>query len=415
MYAYAIFRKAIEWAFDMNREPVPKLSPWPFQYNAALMVRHDLENYGSEITNIEASALVEFTNGVKGEYYFCTGTLREEVPDTNSAIAGLRRAVSNYGATIGSHNGGLRNPINPSLVLPNYEYWHWGPDEALNSDVTALGYPNGKSYAFTSISNSFIDLETWLSGTPNFGRSFVGCYFNATREDSYDVLNRLGNKTVGDQKLSPFPHWTVSTRTSGLRYPMLTLPVSDWFVGTQVSQALENGHTADTLHNAIDFYYGMGALVNLYSHTLSTGQGGAGALTPEYITYSMNTNVHPRLWPANAGAIYGWWLQRSNAQVSATFSTNGTQFITTLGISGATDPTTCVEVVVPVSYSFLNLAVFTNGVRLSAGSRRSPGHCACSSFYSAAHRRKLIVFPGPFDLVPPCNQACTRVQMPVFH
>ena len=117
----------------MNREPVPKLSAWPFQYNAALMVRHDLENYGSEITNIEASAFVEFTNGVKGEYYFCTGTLREEVPDTNSAIAGLRRAVTNYGATIGSHNGGLRNPNNPGLVMPNYDYWHWGPDEALNS------------------------------------------------------------------------------------------------------------------------------------------------------------------------------------------------------------------------------------------------------------------------------------------
>ena len=106
---------------------------------------------------------------------------------------------------------------------------------------------------------------------------------------------------------------------------------------------------------------------------LSTGQGGAGALTPEYITYSMNTNLHPRLWPANAGAIYGWWLQRSNAQVSATFSTNGTQSITTLGISGATDPTTCVEVVVPVSYSFLNLAVFTNGVAAAPGAYRTTG------------------------------------------
>ena len=76
---------------------------------------------------------------------------------TNAIIAGLRQAVTNYGATIGPHNGGLKNPNNPNLVRGDYDYWHWGPDEAL--DVTPTGYASGKAYALASISNSFQDVE----------------------------------------------------------------------------------------------------------------------------------------------------------------------------------------------------------------------------------------------------------------
>jgi hypothetical protein len=362
MYAYAIFRKSIEMAFDLQRVPIPKVSPWQFQYNAAFSVRHDLENYTNLIANIAASAQVEFNNGAKGDYYFCTGALREEIGDTNAAIAGLRSAVTNYKATIGSHNGGLRNPNNPALTLHNYDYWHWGPDEALNADVSGSGYANGKAYAFNSISNSFLDLELWLSGVPNFGRTYAGCYFNATREDSYDIVNALGAKTVGDQKLSPFPHWTVSTRTPGMRYPMLTIPVSDWFVGTQVAQAMEFGHSVVSVRAAVDFYYSLGALINVYSHSLSSGDGGAGEMPADYVSYGMNTNLHPRVWAINAGDLYNWWLQRSNAQISATFTTNGSQSVTLLTVSGATDASTSVELMVPTSYYFQNLTVLTNGV-----------------------------------------------------
>jgi len=56
-YAYVIFRRAIEWAFDAATLPVPKISPWPYQYDAAFMVRHDLENFTNEVANIEASAV----------------------------------------------------------------------------------------------------------------------------------------------------------------------------------------------------------------------------------------------------------------------------------------------------------------------------------------------------------------------
>ncbi|HWI59916.1 MAG TPA: hypothetical protein VNZ22_21985, partial [Bacillota bacterium] len=240
MYAYGIMRKAIEWAFESARQPIPKLSPWPYPYDAAFMVRHDLENYSNSIAGIEASARFEYTNGAKGEYYFCTGTLREDMAgafDTKAVIDGLRRAVSQYEATIGPHNGGLKNPRNPSLVRGDYQYWHWGPDEAL--DVLPTNYPSGKAYALTSISNSFLDIESWLAGLTNGQRAWASCYFNSTREDSLDILDQLGVDTVGEEKLTPFPHWTLSTSQSGKRYPFLNVPVSDWFINGAVAQSLE--------------------------------------------------------------------------------------------------------------------------------------------------------------------------------
>jgi hypothetical protein len=380
MYAYVIFRRAIEWAFESANLPLPKLSPWPYQYDAAFMIRHDLENFTNEIAAIEASAQVEFTNGAKGDYFFCTGTLRDDASltyKTNNLVTSLRRAVTNYGATIGPHNGGLKNPNNPSLVRGQYDYWHWGPDEAL--DVTPPGYPSGKAYASASISNSFRDVESWLAGITNGLRSWVGCYFNATREDSYDLQAQLGVKIAGDQKLTPFPHWTVSTLTPGKRYSFLTEPVSDWFVGGLVAQSLEPWHppgvqNSATLHAGIDFYYNLGALINFYSHTLSTGLGDAGPLVPDYLTYSLNTNLHPRIWSANAASIYQWWLARSNAQITVSCATNGNQTIVSFAISGATDPKTSVELLVPGTNAVCTVQVYTNGTVASTNGYRLNGN-----------------------------------------
>ena len=379
MYAYVIVRRAIEWAFESSQLPVTRLSPWPYQYDAAWMIRHDLENFTNEIAALEASAQVEFTNGARGDYYFCTGTLRDDAAPTynvNTLIAGLRRAVTNYGATIGPHNGGLKNPNNPSLVRGQYDYWHWGPDEAL--DVTPAGYPSGKAYASASISNSFRDVELWLSGITNGIRGWVGCYFNATREDSYDLQAQLGIKIAGDQKLTPFPHWTLSTVTPGKRYAMLSEPVSDWFVGGLVAQSLEPWHypgvqTSQTMHDGVDFYYNLGALINFYSHTLSTGLGDAGQLVPDYITYSLNTNIHPRLWSANATSVYQWWLARSNAQVGFTFATNNYQSLINVSVKGATDPNTSVEVLVPGTNPVCTVQVWTNGNLAAQDSYRVNG------------------------------------------
>ncbi|HWH70944.1 MAG TPA: hypothetical protein VNT26_16260, partial [Candidatus Sulfotelmatobacter sp.] len=377
MYAYVIFRKAIEWAFESAMLPLPRLSPWPYAYDAAFMVRHDLENYPDSVANIEASAQYENARGAKGDYYFCTGTLREDmvgIYNTAAVIESLRRAVANYDAVIGPHNGGLRNPNNPSLGHGSYDYWHWGPDEAL--DVTPSGYASGKAYAQASIASAFQDIEYWLAGVTSGTRAWVAPYFNATREDSYDLQSQLNIRITGDQKLTPFPHWTLSTRTAGKRYASLSEPVSDWFVGGLVAQSLEPWHppgvqTVQTLRSAIDFYYNLGALINFYSHTLSTGQGDAGQLASEYVTYSMNRTLHPRLWAGNAEDIYQWWLKRSDAQVNVSYYTNGALSVLRVDTSGAKDSGTALEFLLPGTSD--GLRVMTNNVMAAGNSYRING------------------------------------------
>ncbi len=396
LYSYLIFRNAIEWAFEAAGMAIPKLSPWPYQYDAAFMVRHDYENYTNAISTIEASARFEYTNGARGDYYFCTGTLREDATDKNTIIGGLRRARTNYGATIGPHNGGLRNPNNPALTHADYDFWHWGPDEAL--DVIPAGYTSGKAYALRSLSNSFVDVEGWLPGLMTNGmRVWVGCYFNATREDSLDIQSQLNVKASGEQKIGPFPHWTLSTRTANKRYAFVSQPPSDWYVGGLVAQSLEpwhppGVHNTSSLRNAIDYYYNLGGLINFYSHSPSTGEGYAGTLASEYVLYGMNTNLHPRMWGANAIGVYQWWLARSNVQVSATFGTNGSRSTLTLSVKGAQNANTAVEAVLP-SADYCGLQVITNGVVAPASGYRAKGKTVKIRVGTTATNVAVVYYP----------------------
>ncbi|MDD5141086.1 MAG: immunoglobulin domain-containing protein, partial [Verrucomicrobiales bacterium] len=385
MYAYGIFRKTIEWAFQSAKTTVPKLSPWPYKYDAAVMFRHDFEAFTNFINTTEASAQFEnsvsnsFGERAKGDYYFCTGTLRTRYGpiDITNEIASLKRAITNYGATIGSHNGGLTNAQNLSLGIDDYDYWHWGPDEALDiTNPPPSGYANGKAYAQTSISNSFTDIEGW-GLTNNSGlRQWVSPAFNSTREASKQILAQLGVATAGEEKLGPFPHWTLSTQTSGLRYSFLSLPVSDWYVGSLVGQAVEE-HTLASVDALVDYYYDLGALINLYGHSSSAGGpgilGGGVLTTPqlqqEYVVHSM---AKPRVWSANADILYAWWLKRSTAQITPTATPNGNQLLTTLVIAGASDTNTAVEVFIP-STNYTGLQVFTNGVQTGLTSYRIVG------------------------------------------
>ena len=388
MYAYGIFRNAIQWAFQSAKLSIPKLSPWPYQYDAAVIFRHDFEDFTNFIDSTEVSAQFEnsvsnaFGQPARGDYYFCTGTLRTEYDPTDQTneIASLSRAISLYGATIGSHNGGLPNANNLSLTTNAYDYWHWGPDEAL--DVTnppPPGYPDGKTYAFVSISNSISDLRGW-GLTNNTGLTeWVSPSFNATREGSKQVMSQLGFATTGEEKLGPFPHWTLSTQTSDLRYSYLSLPVSDWYVGSQIGQAIEE-HTLASIDAAVDFYYNWGALINFYGHSASAGPSiqnidnvnvltTSPELEQEYILHSMSK---PRVWSANADALYTWWVKRSTAQIVPTIAINGNQIATTLVITGASDTNTAVEFYVP-NTNYSSLQVFTNGVQAGLTSYRIVG------------------------------------------
>jgi uncharacterized repeat protein (TIGR01451 family) len=363
MYAYVIYRNAIEWAFEFANLPIVKLSPWQYPYDAAFVIRHDFENWPSGIRSIEASAQAEHSVGAKGDYYFCTGTLREHMGDPTTTVASLQRAVSLYGATIGSHNGGLVNPVNPSLPTSAYDYWHWGPDEAL--DTNPPGYADGKAYAQASISMSFQDIEGWLAGfdngragcgtAGNCPRIWVSPYFNSTREDSYDILDQLGSVTMSEQKISPFPHWTLSYETPGRRYPHVTLPLSDWYIGTAIAQSMESGHNISTVHALVDFYHDLGALVNIYGHSSSTA-----GVQWEYVSYSA---AKPRMWATNAVGIHDWWVLRSPVVVTPSYSKVGSAAIAGVSITGATDPDTAIEIVIPHwdSGAIGSLQVFLDG------------------------------------------------------
>jgi len=383
MYAYVIYRSAIEWAFESANLPLVKLSPWRYPYDAAFVVRHDFENTPSLIQSIEASAQAENAVGAKGDYYFTTGTVRVGSEDTQLSnsqktqeITSLRRAVSLYGATIGSHNGGLKNPSNTSLSPADYQYWHWGPDEAL--DTHPAGYANGKAYAYTSIYTSFLDVQGWLSGldngrlgcgaASNCPRTWVSPFFNGTREDSYDILEQLGSITMGDQKIGPFPHWTLSTQTAGKRYDHVTLPVSDWYIGADVAQSMEDGHTASTVQALVDYYYSLGALINLYGHSSSTG-----GLQQQYVTYSA---AKPRIWATNAVGVYDWWKVRSNVIVTPTYGISGNTIIAGASITGAIDPETSIELVIPSRASSIitGVQVFINNAPANPADYRMTDH-----------------------------------------
>ena len=355
MYAYLIFRNAIEWAFESANVPIVRKSPWEYDYDAAFVARHDYEGDPDLISNVESSAQAEKRVGVRGDYFFSTGAIRIGSEDARysdarkqDVIDSLRRAVAEGGATIGSHNGGLKHALG-GFTYNDYNYWHWGPDEVLDATWLPAGYADGRAYAKDSLKWSFEDIEGWLKGLDN-GR--VGCgatgncpriwaapFSGSTREASYQLMDELGVATMAEQKISPFPHYTLSTQVAGKRYPHVTLPTSDWFINGDVAQSMESGHNDDTVRTAIDFYYGLGALINIYSHSNSADG------VPH--TYIRHAATKPRLWKTNAVGVYDWWQRRAPVIVIPHVATAGVTSTASATISGATDPDTAIEVVVP--------------------------------------------------------------------
>lgn len=354
MYIYTLYRSAIEWAFESRGLAIPKLSPWPFPYNAAFNIRHDLENFEDDISNIKESAMFEHSIGVKGDYYFVTGTLRVEMNEDPAVIADMQDAVNIYGATIGSHNGGLVNPVDPALTPPDLDYRHWGPDEVL--DETIPGYASGAEYASISIEQSFNDIETWIGGNTAANRIWVAPWYNATREESLEILEALNVKTAGDQKLLPFPHWTLSTEVDDKRFAFLSLPTSDWYATSSIRHDLK-AHSTISMQDAVDFYYDLGAFINLYAHALSDS-----GRPREYLEYVTDSVLFPNMWSTNALEIYDWWSQRSQTTLSVTqLIQNGGMIESTVSISGATNDETAVEFVAPSVESLAGMIVHIDG------------------------------------------------------
>jgi hypothetical protein len=393
MYAYGIVRNAIQWAFQCFNMAVPRLSPWPYSYNAAVIFRHDMEALPSVIESIEPSAIFESTNNAWGDYYFCTGELRLEMTNEAAEVASLQRAVTNDHATVMPHNGGLTN-LNvyvPPLTTNSYDYWHWGPDEML--DDIPPGYSNGTAYGLVSLSNAYNDINGWLPFTNNGAgvKMTVTPYFNATREASVKLESQLGVQTTGDDKLGPFPHWTLSTQTPDEIYNILNLPVSDWFIGSQIAQAMENGHSVVSVQELVDYYYGIGALINLYCHSSSDGTGAAGPVASFYVTYSV---AKPQILSTNTAGIYRWWLKRGTAQVTPGYGTHSPRATNSAVIVGASDPSSSVEFYMP-SPAWYGLQVYTNGAAAGTNAYRTFGQALKVHVGTAVTNTQVVFKLGP--------------------
>jgi hypothetical protein len=377
MYAYTIYRSAIEWAFEHANLPIIKNSPWPYEFDSAFIVRHDYENLLNLVVDLENSAKYEKSIGVKGDYWFCTGILRTMKESASQPILdSLRRAIAVDHATIGPHNGGYPNPTvsNPGL----YEYWHWGPDQMLDRTKFGAAFPqyaNGYDYARDSIQVSYKDIENWFGDIDNgregcgaqgnCPRTWVSPFFNSGRERSLQILSDLNSIVMGEQKISPFPHWTLADDPSiRSRLSPLAIPVSEWFIGSTVAQSIESGHTPDTIHKLVDFYYQKGYLINLYGHS-----GTESGLMREYASYVAKK---PLVWSTNSVGLYDWWVKREGLSITPEFTRTGNQAIARAYLSGRGDAQSAVEMTLPYWNSGLStiLEVRMDGKPADASSYR---------------------------------------------
>ena len=184
-------------------------------------------------------------------------------------------------------------------------------------------------------------LGQWPAGLwrgEQLSRTWVSPFFNSTREDSYDILEQLGAITHGRAEDRPFPHWTLSTQTAGKRYNQSPYQSVTGMSARGGSSSGRN-HTTATMQAMVDFYYNLGALINLYAHSPSNS-----GLPQQYVTYAA---AKPRIWATNVVGVYDWWKARSNVIVTPTYSTSGNTIIAGASITGATRPQTSIELVIP--------------------------------------------------------------------
>ena len=115
--------------------------------------------------------------------------------------------------------------------------------------------------------------------------------------------------------------------------------MSEWYIGTRVAQSRED-HTTTSIDAAIDFYYDLGALINVYGHEPSN----ASIVAQEYITHGMGK---PRIWATNAVGVRDWWVLRSGVTITPSYSRSGSTATASVTIGGATDLNTAIEIVIP--------------------------------------------------------------------
>ncbi len=349
-YEYLIIRQAVEWAFQNSNLPIAKLSAWPYQYDSAFVVRHDMDISYQSVLWMADSAEAEKNMGVTGQYYIVTGDVRD-AQNSASLISQLQQADA-LGGQVGSHNGGLDcSPWDTNKQYGDYLYYHWGPDEAMNK----IGTSAGMDYSNRSISLSFNDLNSWVGSRPRIwvAPAGQGCW-----DETYQVLDSLGVKTSGEFTTSPYPNFAFSVNTPNVSYTNYVVPFSRWITSSGFTcQSIEDlaENAPGDMQKLVDFYYDMGALVSPYSH--SSSQTG---LPQEFL---QDVLAKPYMWNTNPTALWNWGLERQQVSSTPYFqsSISGVNNLT-VTLSGSISPDTTLDVVLPTPNSNIDfMEVLVNG------------------------------------------------------
>jgi hypothetical protein len=338
-YEYMFFRQAVEWAFENQHIPLTRLSAWPYQYNSAFIMRHDMDISYSAVPWILSSAQAEHDLGVTGEYYIVTGDVRDA--SNSASLISLIQQAQSLGAEIGSHNGGLNcTPWNSSLQYGDYLYYHWSPDEAYAYYPT--GHVDGVNYATTSINMSLDDLQGWLGQRPDIWVAPNGQGFF---EESMQLIESLGIKTSGEFDTSPYPNFAFSLSNLSKTYDVYEVPFSRWIAsdGT-VCQSMDEMafYAPNDVQQLVDFYYNMGALVSPYSHASSD------SWLPNQFLHDVLAK--PYMWNTTPMELRDWGTQRLQIQSTELFKLNadGVNNLT-VTLTGSSSPNSSLDVVLPVN------------------------------------------------------------------
>ena len=353
-YEYMFFRQTAEWAFENHHVPLAKLSAWPYQYDSAFIVRHDMDISYQRVPWIVSSATAEKNMGVTGQYYIVTGDIRDA---SNSAtLISLIQQANSLGAQIGSHNGGLDcTPWNASLHYGDYLFYHWGPDLAMNE----TGVTAGMAYANQSIKLSYDDLQGWLGQRPQI---WVSPYGQSCWDESYQILDSLGIKTSGEFTTSPYPDFAFSVNNKTQTYNNYVVPFSRWINSSGFAlQNIEdlNSSGSNDMQALVDFYYNMGAIVSPYSNSSSES-----GLPKEFIQDAL---AKPYMWNTTPTELWNWGLQRKQVACTEQFQTSTTGVNNlTVTLAGSLSANTALEIVLPINVNAIDsLQVLLNGVPTS--------------------------------------------------
>ena len=120
----------------------------------------------------------------------------------------------------------------------------------------------------------------------------------------------------------------------------LQLPTSEWLPSSPDSpdaRARMERIPENQIADVVDFYYGMGSLINLYGHPFYSN-------VPRLETYLDRAVSKGDVWFTTASQIGDWWKLRNAVAIAPDASAPGDRSQATVALSGAADPNTAVDI-----------------------------------------------------------------------